>query len=188
MKRVASLLLLVAAAVFSAWLLDRLDESAPPRHKAERHDPDYYMVDFVRTQMGLRGLPKNKLRADYMVHYPDDDTIELLRPNLEIYRDQQAPWHVLAERGWLSSDNEVVYLYGEVRIWRNSPDGERQLELITSDLKVLPKDEYAETAKAVTLLGPNTRYEAVGMRMQLGKGRLELLNEVKSRYEKTSTL
>jgi len=188
MKRWSTLLLLVAVAVLSTWLLDRLDESAPRIKTAERHDPDYYMVDFVRTAMGLQGLPKNKLRADYMVHYPDDDTIELLRPNLEIYRERQTPWHVLAERGWLSSDNEVVFLYGEVRIWRNRPGGERQLELITSDLKVLPGDEYAETDKAVTLLGRNIRYEAVGMRMRLGEGRLELLSEVKSRYEKISTL
>ncbi len=182
------LLFLVLLLVGSSWLLNFLDDDDAPVKKAERHDPDYFMENFTRTGMDKQGKAKNRLMADYLAHYPDDDTTELTKPRLQVFSDKGKPVHVVAERGWVTSGNDVILLYGEVRIWRDNDAGERMLEIITSDLKVLPDDEYAETDNAVTIISGTTITDAVGMRMKMKQQRMELLSEVKTRYEIAPTL
>ncbi len=74
-------------AIGSAWLLNRLTDDKSTSTVLLRHDPDYYMEDFSTLTMEQDGTPKNKLLAEYMAHYPDDNTIELLKPKLEVYRE-----------------------------------------------------------------------------------------------------
>ncbi len=183
MTRLATIALLLLMAAGSAWLLDRLDTGSGGRVVVERHDPDWYMRDFTQHTMGVDGEIVRKLTADSMVHYPDDDSTELVRPRLELYNSGPRPWHVIAERGWVSGGNEVILLYGEVEIWRLQDDGEREVEVLTTDLRILPDEQYAETDNAATIRTRTTTTRAVGMRASFGISRLELLQRVFSRYE-----
>ncbi|MGI0015718.1 MAG: LPS export ABC transporter periplasmic protein LptC, partial [Nitrososphaera sp.] len=126
---------------------------------------------------------KNRIQADYIVHFPGDDSTKLLRPRLEIYNGNARPWHVTAERGWVNANHAVILLYGEVHVWRNDGKEERELEVITTNLRVLPKTEYAETNNAATIITPSSITNGIGMRANLGIERLELLSKIKSRYE-----
>ncbi|RME34495.1 MAG: LPS export ABC transporter periplasmic protein LptC [Gammaproteobacteria bacterium] len=181
-------LLLLCLALGSAWLLERLRERATARQAVEQHHPDLYMENFVRLGMDKEGRLRNRLRATRLMHYPDDDTTEMIRPRLQVISGDGVPMFVTADRAWASSDNEVILLYGEVRIWRNRPDGERELELITSDLKVLPEEEYAETEEPVTIIGDRMVTDATGLRADLARRRLKLLHKVRSRYETSPRL
>ncbi len=176
-------LLMLCLALGSAWLLERLREKGTERQRVEQHHPDLYMENFVRLGMDEQGRLRNKLRASKLLHYPDDDTTELIRPRLQVISGDGIPLFVTADRAWATSDNEVILLYGEVRIWRNRPDGERELELITSDLKVLPEEQYAETEEPVTIIGDRMVTDATGLRADLARRRLKLLHKVRSRYE-----
>ena len=183
MTRLVTILLLALMAAGSTWLLDRLDTGEARRVAGERHDPDWYMRDFTQRTMGMEGDLVRKLTADSMVHYPDDDSTELVRPRLELYNNGPRPWHVVADRGWVSGGNEVILLYGEVEIWRLQDDGEREVEVLTTDLRILPDEQYAETDNAATIRTRTTTTRAVGMRASFGVSRLELLERVTSRYD-----
>ena len=78
-------------AIGSAWLLNRLSENGSTEISVLRHDPDNYMHDLTTLTMNQDGSLKNKLYADYMAHYPDDNTIELINPKLEIFRPIARP-------------------------------------------------------------------------------------------------
>jgi len=186
MGRLAAILLLSLLVGGSAWLLDRLEEDAPRVAAPQRHDPDWYMEDVTEHAMNAAGELERKLVAERMVHYPDDGSTELVRPRLELYNGDPEPWHVVADRGWVSAGNEVILLYGEVEIWRNHQDGGRELEVLTTDLRVLPEQQYAETDNAATIRTRTTVTQAVGMRARFAASRLELLQRVTSRYEKDS--
>ncbi len=183
MNRQIVILFLLVLVGLSGWWLQELDEDAPREKTEPRHDPDYYMVNFTRTEMDLEGIPKNQLSAEHMQHFPDDDTIELVEPRLELYKQASRTWYVSAEKGWVTSDNEVILLYGEVHVWQLDEAGMRSPELITWDLKVLPQEEYAETDKQATIITSASVTNAVGMRLNMEKSKLELLSEVKTRYE-----
>lgn len=173
----------IAAGIFTFWLWQNLEDEEVSTGQPAPHERDYYITDMVRTTMGAEGELKNVLTAELVEHFPDDDSTELASPHLQIYNGDVEPWHVIAERGWVSSGNDVVLLHGEVEIWRDGEHGERQYEVLTSELRVLPKEQYAETDNPTTIIGPSTVTHAIGMRANFAHDRLELLERVRSRHE-----
>ena len=176
-------LVLLLLAVFSSWLLKHLGENEQTRQTALSHDPDYYMEDFTTLTMNQDGTPKNRLYADYMAHYQDDDTTELLKPKLEIYRKNRTPIFVTADKGWVTSDNEVILLAGDVYLRENDNDGLLKLEVITSDARILLKQDYAETDKSITINGKHGTVKSVGMRAYLQEERIEFISNVRGKIE-----
>jgi lipopolysaccharide export system protein LptC len=57
-----------------------------------------------------------------------------------------------------------------------------EITLLTRDLTIYPQREYAETGAAVTITSGRNEMQAVGMRLDLSDGRLELLSETKGKY------
>ena len=178
-----STLAMVVLAIASFWVLQQLDQPRPEHRPVAPHEPDYYIDDMVRTTTGIEGELRNILKAEQVRHYPDDDSIELDSPHLEIYNGHPQPWHVIAETGWVSSGADVVLLHGEVEIWRYGDAGARQYEVLTTELRVLPKEQYAETDSPAKITGPSTVTHTIGMRANFAHDRLELLERVRSRYE-----
>jgi lipopolysaccharide export system protein LptC len=183
LNRWSTIVVLLLLVGITSWLLIRLDKDNRITKAIGRHEPDSYMENFTRTEMDENGRLKSRLQANYMVHFSDDDSTELVRPRLEIYSGDTKPWQITAERGWVNANHEVILLYGEVYLWRNNSKEERELEMITTDLRVLPKTEYAETDNATTIITPLSITNAIGMRLDLGTDRLELLSRVRSRHE-----
>lgn len=178
---VALLAVLICAGTFWLWRL-LTDETVHPA-TVRSHEPDYYIVDMVRHSMNKDGELQNVLIADRVYHYPDDDSTELARPRMEIYNDSASPWQVTAERGTVKDNAELVLLHGRVEIWRLDDAGDREFEILTSELRVFPKVEYAETDNAATIKGPRTVSKSRGLRANFAHNRLELLQRVRSRIE-----
>ena len=165
------------------WLWQYLEEDDGVAQTARPHEPDYYIEDMIRNTLDETGALKNVLYADLVTHYPDDDSTELEKPRMEIYNGSSDPWYVIAESGWVSSGSEVVLLHGEVEIWRLNDAGEREFEVLTSELRVLPAEQYAETDHPATITSETTITKTIGMRANFAHDRLELLKQVRSRHE-----
>jgi len=178
---IALVTVLLSAASF--WLWRALTEDETTIRTVGPHEPDYYLVDMVRHSMNEQGELENVLIADRVYHYPDDDSTELARPRMEIYNDTASPWQVVAERGTIKSGTELVLLHGKVEIWRLDDAGEREFEILTSELRVFPKVQYAETDKAATIKGSGSVTRTRGFRANFSHNRLELLERVRSRIE-----
>lgn len=169
--------------VASFWMLHKLEMDERNTPKAREHDPDYTIDNMLRRSYGDAGELRSVLRSPRVLHYADDDSTELASPRLEIYNGTVEPWHVVAERGWVSSGNEVVLLHGDVEIWRQDESGQRVYQVLTSELRVLPKEQYAETDNATTIIAPATVTHAIGMRANFAHDRLQLLKHVRGRHE-----
>ena len=174
-KTVIVMLLLAAG---SAWLLNKISSGKARVTKEPLHQPDYYMENFRTFTMEQDGTLKNRLQAEYMAHYPDDDTTELVRPALEIPRADNQSINIIADKGWVTADNEVILLTGNVNLWQSDAAGNKRLEIFTSDVRILVNQEYAETDKPSTFIGKDTTIKATGVKAYLKEGRLILLNNV----------
>ena len=183
MNAIVSALLVLVLAVLSFWTLQNLERAERVVKGPEAHEPDYFLDNMVRTTTGAAGELVNILHASRVEHFPDDDSTELADPHLEIYNGGPQPWHVIAERGWISSGNDVVLLHGEVEIWRTDDEGHRIYEVLTTELRVLPKEQYAETDSPTIIIGPETVTKSIGMRANFSHSRLELVDRVRSKYE-----
>jgi lipopolysaccharide export system protein LptC len=176
---VPTAMLVVLAVASSLWLTGLGDRQGEIKRFVSR-TPDLTMQEFEVTTMGEDGRPLRRLSAAYMAHFSDTGTKELTQPHLIVYREQAEPWHVASERGRVSADNDVLMLLGEVDIWRNSPDGKREIHIETENLRVLPREEYAETDLPVRISTRETLTRGTGMRVYLGESRVQLLSQVKT--------
>lgn len=184
-RRKLALILVVIAAI-SYWALDKLTEDDLAKLSKLAHYPDYYMENFTTITMNQDGKPKNKLYADYMAHYPDDNTSELHRPELEIFRENKQPIHVRSDLGWVTSNNEVILLKGNVYLYQNDDNGKLKTELLAEDAKVLVGEKYAETDNPTTLINGKSTTTSVGMRAYLQEQRLEFLSNVRTTIESST--
>lgn len=171
---------LIVLVTGSTWLMHRLGDESDKRDEILRHDPDYYMENFITTTMEEDGSLKNRLSADYMAHYPENDTTELDRPKLEVFRNNKQPLMIIADKGWVTSDNEVILLTGAVKLWEDEPDGIRKMEIVTTDVKILTEQEYAETDKPATFINRQSTITATGVRAYFREERVELLSNVQT--------
>lgn len=171
---------LVGLAVASTLWLAELGNPHGETKRFTGHAADVTMEEFEVTTMGEDGRPLRRLSAAYMAYFSDTDTKELTHPHLIAYREETEPWHVASERGWVSADNDVLMLLGKVNIWRNTPDGKREIHIETEDLRVLPGEEYAETELPVSISTPESLTRGTGMRAYLGESRVQLLSRVKT--------
>ena len=179
-QRLLILALLIGAAAGSAWLLNWLSADPGSARTADAQAPDYYMEDFSTLTMDQDGKPKNKLSSDYLAHYPHNDSTELVRPRMEIFREDELPLYIDAEKGRLAGDDDTIVLYGIVKMWEYDDTGSPVLEVSTSHVKVLLDEEYAETDNYATIVTGTAVITGTGMRAYLPESRLEVIKHEKT--------
>ncbi|MEO5703093.1 MAG: LPS export ABC transporter periplasmic protein LptC [Gammaproteobacteria bacterium] len=176
----AVLLILLLLAGLTQWLLNLNDARSPPVRNT--HDPDYTMENFTITSMGSTGKPQQRLQSTYMAHYPDDDSSEFTKPHITVFREEDAPWEIYGERGWVSGGREHILLRGDALIENPQAPAERRLRMVTQDLHVFADEEYVETDRPVTITSQTSVTHSTGLRAQLKEGRVQLLSKVRGTY------
>jgi len=147
------------------------------------HSPDYYLENFVSTSMNLDGTLKNRIKGERMIHFIDEDSTEITNPVMTIFDASAPPWVIVSESGWLSGDGELLMLLGDVKMDRVGTKSIRPMHIDTYDLRVLPKDDWAETEHEVLMTSVDDRVRGVGMRALFSKPiRFQLLSKVRSLY------
>ena len=179
---VTVILLIILIGAFSNWLLTSFETKPLVSPREVRHDPDYFLENFTATLMNEAGLARYKMVGERLDHYPDDDSIEIRQLKLDLYRQELPDWNARADKALVLEKGERIELLGKVRLHRPGAPGEAAITLLTRDLTVYPQREYAETAAPVTITSGQNEIQAVGMRLNLASGKLELLADTKGTY------
>ena len=177
--------LLAVVAALSFWFRVSYQRASAPPATAVRL-PDYYLEGMERRELGSAGQLSSVLRAERLDHFNDDDSATLVRPSLEIYNDDGWSWLVQAESGWSNGTGTEVWLHGQVDIRHRDASGAVQLHVSTSELRVLPKEQYAETDRAATIREPRSVATGVGLHANLAENRVELLTQVTIQYDQAN--
>jgi lipopolysaccharide export system protein LptC len=180
---IITVLLLVAAV--ATWQLggESSDEDAGMDAPSEERAVDYRVRGFEVVRMTADGAPAHRLRAASLRHFIDDGTSELETPHLTVFQDDAPPWEVDAAQAWMSADGSLILLTGTVVIEREGDAANPPTRLTTSELRVQPRTDYAETDAPVRLETDLDRVDAVGMQAWLRPpSRLKLLSEVEGVY------
>ncbi len=124
-------------AALTAWLEQKLGQPVPAEtvSAAERHDPDYYIENFVAT--GLDGQGRQYVMdALRLVHFPDDETSLVDQPHVIQYTAEAGPRHVYAESGLISADGTEILLRGTVKIIESRSDGDPGTVTTTDRMRI----------------------------------------------------
>ena len=177
------LLLMLALAAASLWLERAVQ--APERDKSGkmRHDPDFIAEDFGVTKFGTSGRPEYSLSAARMLHYPDNDSTDIVAPQLVQRHGDDAPIVIRAERGQISSNGNEASFYGNVVVVRGAGGGRGELRVLTEYLQILPERDLARTDKAVIITEGRSRLTGVGMEFNNRTRQFALLSQVQGRFD-----
>lgn len=176
------LLVVLAIALISRWLLTTVETPRSRVASETRHDPDYYLENFKITVYQPDGAPAYHLMAHFLDHYPDDDTMSLQKLKID-YRDtQDETWVTTADRGTAYENIEVMHLNGDVQIYRRGTTPDQALTIKTDSLRIDFPHKTASTQAEVKIIGKNSTIEAKGMDVNLAAGQLTLLSEARGHY------
>ena len=180
--RVFPLALMGALALLSFYLerAVRDEEAAPP---IRRHDPDYIVSNFTATTYNQAGAAESMLSAAKMIHYPDDDSTELVEPRLVQTKPDEARMTVRAERGALSRDGDEVFLWDSVLLTREADRGRAEARLTTTFLHVVRDKSLALTDREVLMEEGTRSLAGRGMEYNYDTGQMILRGNVRGRFE-----
>ena len=165
------------------FYLDRAvrDEAAHPANR--RHDPDYLVTNFTATSYSAGGAAESVLSAAKMIHYPDDDSTELIAPRMVQQKPGEQRLTVSAERGALSRDGEEIFLYDNVLLVREAGAQRPEARLSTSFLHVVQDRTLARTDREVEMQEGRRSLAGRGMEYNYGSGQLVLHSQVRGVFE-----
>ena len=154
-----------------------------PSRKEQNRAADLVIRDAQTRHFNTEGTLAYRVNAERITYFQfaRRDRADLTEPRIIFYQGDQPKWHTESRKGVAHNNGERVVLRGEVVINElPKPDG---IRLETPAITIMPRKEFAETDKLVTITAGANRTEGVGMRAFLKQDRVEILSEVKSTYE-----
>ena len=171
--RLFPLALMLTLALLTFWL-DRAVRDDDPHPSLRRHDPDYIVDNFVSTTYARNGMPDTVLTAAKMLHYPDDNSLALVAPNVLQSKPGQARFRVSAERGELKREGDEIFLYDNVLLVREAEEKKPEARMTTSFLHVVRDRSLARTDRDVKIVEDQRSLEGRGMDYNYDSGQLTL--------------
>jgi lipopolysaccharide export system protein LptC len=183
-------LIVLAILAFISFWIESTVKSPLHRSKASlRHDPDYYLENFVTTKTDIKGNLRSMLAATAMQHYPDNDSTYLTRPRFTQFANNLPYTQIEGQKGQISSNGEEVEFTKNVVVFRRALAGKPEMRLATDYLKIHAKQEIATTNSPVLITqGTKTVIRGTGMIYDKKQQSFTLLKKVKVHYEKPARL
>jgi lipopolysaccharide export system protein LptC len=180
--RLFPLALMIALALLTFYL-DRAVREEQTHPALRRHDPDYLVANFTTTTYNKDGAPETILSAAKMIHYPDDDSTDLIAPRMVQSKGAGPRMTVSAQRGALSRDGEEIFLYDNVLLVREAATERPEARLSTSFLHVVQDRSLAVTDREVLMEEDHRSLAGRGMEYNYESGQLLLRSEVRGHFE-----
>ena len=121
----------------------------------------------------------------------NDETSELQRPIIRLFRDNAVQWNIVANSGNISArpagrgdSSRRLTLTGEVQLI-NLDDFGNRTTLNTEFLTISPDNEIAETDQPVLLTTTNIEQSALGMTANFGSNEITFSSNIEGRYVPT---
>jgi lipopolysaccharide export system protein LptC len=181
--RMFPLLLMLALAGLTFWLERMVREEERIHPSQRRHDPDFIVEKLTHTRFNLQGMVESTLAAAKMLHYPDDDSTDLVAPRMVQTKPDEPRVTMTADRGTLSQDGEEVFLYGNVLIVREAGPGSFERRMRTSFAHVVQGRSIILTDREVEITEGDRVLSARGMEYHNDTKELFLRERVRGRFE-----
>lgn len=177
------LLLLLLLAAGSLWLERAVQAPERDNSGKTRHDPDFIAKEFSVTKMSTTGKPEYRLSAASMLHFPDDESTEVVAPRVEQRRENAASIVISADHGLVSRNGEEASFYGNVVVVREAGRGRNELRMQTEYLNILSELDLARTDKPVIITEGRSRLAGVGMELNNKTRQFTLLSQVRASFD-----
>jgi lipopolysaccharide export system protein LptC len=173
---------MLALAGLTFWLERMVQEEAGVHPSLRRHDPDYIVDNLKHTRYDAAGAVESTLAAAKMLHYPDDDTTDLIAPRVVQSKPREPRVTVTADRGAVSEDGEEVFLYDNVLLVRDGSGERPETRMSTSFLHLARGGSVISTDREVVITEDERVLSGRGMEYRNDSQELFLRERVRGRY------
>ncbi len=181
--RMFPLVLMLALAGLTFWLERTVREEEGLHPSLRRHDPDYIVDNLAHTRFNVQGLVDSTLVAAKMLHYPDDDSTDLVTPRLVQTKPNEPRVTLTADRGTLSQDGEEVFLYGNVLVVREGGPERSETQMRTSFMHVVSAHSVIRTDRDIVITEEDRVLSGRGMEYHNDTKELFLRARVRGQFE-----
>ncbi len=177
---------IVVAALLVAtgwWLFDEETHEPRPLPDDEAEErADYFMEGFTVRATDATGRPAYQLQAPRMDYFlgPDEWIVEA--PRIRHAAETGEPWYLAAERGTGHDRLERIRLHGDVTVRRAGGPDNVATRVDTRNVTLRPDQRHVETDEHALFRQPGVRMEGTGVRADLARDHLELLDAVRARH------
>lgn len=179
------LLLAALLALITFWISQTVEQQGAKIDGSNRHDPDYFMNNFVTTQTDATGRLSYVLAAIKMVHFPDNDSTTLERPKITQFFVDKPYTQIEGTKGFVSGNGKAIKLVENVKVFRQALKDKGEMQVLTDQLSIFPDDNLAQTDRPVIIKqAPNTVIHATGMIYNNKNQTMQLLSRVQAHYDK----
>jgi lipopolysaccharide export system protein LptC len=177
------LLLMLALAGLTFWLERTVREEEGVHPSLRRHDPDYVVDNLMYTRLNAQGAVESTLAAAKMLHYPDDDSTDLVAPRVVQTKPSEPRVTVTADRGSMSQDGEEVFLYDNVLVVRDGAADRSETRMRTTFLHVARGGSVISTDRDIVITEETRVLSGRGMEYRNDSKELFLRERVRGRFE-----
>ena len=181
--RTFPLLLMLALAGLTFWLERKVQEEEGVHASRRRHDPDYVVDQLALSRFNAQGIAESTLAATKMLHYPDDDSTDLVAPRVVQTKPNQPRVTLSAVRGTLSQDGEELFLYDDVLLVRDGAADRPETRMRTSFLHVVRARSLVRTDREIVISEDGRVLSARGMEYYSDSGQLQLRERVRGQFQ-----
>jgi lipopolysaccharide export system protein LptC len=186
---VIALMIILALTIWQAppAILLELSEQV---EQTDQQFPDAYLIQTKTTQYNINGDISHILTANKVSHFEaKKNTLpySLLEQPLFTFLNHSpnktAPWKASSHTARSINDDEEITFHGNVVFIQQTNGSDIPTTITSEKLRVKPNEQYAETDKPVMIKNTSGTTTATGLKMSLDNETIELLSNVRSRYE-----
>lgn len=181
--RLFPLLLMLSLAALTFWLEQTVRQDEGQHPALRRHDPDYVVDNLSHRRYNAQGAVESTLSAAKMVHYPDDDSTDLVAPRVVQTKPNEPRVTVTADRGTVSQDGEEVFLYDNVLMVREAGPQHPESRMRTSFLHVVRARSVVRTDREVLITEEGRMLTGRGMEYHNDSRQLFLRERVRGSFD-----
>jgi len=186
-------LLMGAWAMVTYWLVRHTPELvAVQETRAANHVPDYFMRDFSLKVYTPDGRLEFRVQGEHAQHFPDTDTLEVIRPRLTKLDEAGRVTDATAQQAITTPEGQRVELKGQVMVQRATPSdvqGRRSpaLELRSDYLFIDLERDRMRTDQPVEMRRGADRFSADAMDYDHEQGVTRLTGRVRAQIQPRTT-
>ena len=174
---------MLALAALTFWLEQTVRQEEGQHPALRRHDPDYVVDNMAHTRYNAQGAVESTLSARKMVHYPDDDSTDLVAPRVVQTKPNEPRVTLTADRGTVSQDGEEVFLYDNVLMVREAGPQHPESRMRTSFLHVVRARSIVRTDRDVLITEEGRMLAGRGMEYHNDSRQLFLRERVRGSFD-----
>ena len=179
------LVLGVALVLLFGFLWSYTDTSiTPPLTQVSKNskEADFFIHNTSSKNFNQQGELTSSLSTPKLEHYPFNNATQLQSPEIKLYQNNQQTWQINANSGIVRNNVEVIELNNQVIIHSGNNPSNSDYILTTEALTITPEKKLLENSKAFTLMTPEGKTTAIGLKANLNTEYLLLKKRVQGHY------